>query len=455
MSLTPTFIHGMDVTIVNNQIKISKGYIVDGDIQYESSNDTVLSVNPSNGSYRLDYVIASPCGCNIKDICFSIISSNSLVPSNSLIPSNSYFLGFILVDPNFGSINNLIYYRSVNKDLDSDVLYTTPEFYYQNIKKSLEEWNTSTLYFEDQIVEYNGSLYKALKTHGSTSSTFNQDYANNCWLLLTNKSAVGPQGPIGIQGSISGTGVQGMQGPQGLQGLTGINGIDATGSQGPQGPIGLTGINGISGMQGPQGLQGLTGINGIDATGSQGPQGPIGVQGSISGTGVQGPQGLIGINGTQGPVGVQGSNGVQGKVGAQGLQGQGSQGSQGPIGLTGSNGNIGPQGLQGLQGLVGPQGLTGSNGVQGKIGAQGIMGNPGIQGPTGALGMQGPQGLIGVTGAGVQGPEGPQASVDCNSLIACLNGDRIINLLLTAGYISFNNTTGQYIWQTGAKFHPM
>jgi hypothetical protein len=89
-------------------------------------------------------------------------------------------------------------------------------------------------------------------------------------------------------------------------------------------------------------------------------------------------------------------------------------GVQGTTGTQGANGTQGVQGTTGLQGIVGS---TGAQGTQGLLGLQGTQGIIGIQGATGIQGKNGAQGMQGIQGfgysqlQGVQGPQGPSASL--------------------------------------------
>jgi hypothetical protein len=141
-------------------------------------------------------------------------------------------------------------------------------------------WQTGLSYSVDDLVEYQGSTYVAIRNTSGSEDPSNEGF----WALFVASGTAGPQGPQGLPGD---TGPQGPVGPAGPQGLTG-----ATGPHGPQGPQGLTGDTGPQGPQGPQGLPGDTG-----------PQGPVGPEGPQGLTGATGPQGPIGPEGPQGPAG--------------------------------------------------------------------------------------------------------------------------------------------------------
>jgi hypothetical protein len=101
-------------------------------------------------------------------------------------------------------------------------------------------WQTGLSYSVDDLVEYQGSTYVAIRNTSGSEDPSNEGF----WALFVASGTAGPQGPQGLPGD---TGPQGPVGPAGPQGLTG-----ATGPHGPQGPQGLTGDTGPQARKAPK-----------------------------------------------------------------------------------------------------------------------------------------------------------------------------------------------------------
>ncbi len=170
--------------------------------------------------------------------------------------------------------------------------------------------------------------------------------------LISIKTLIGPQGPVGATG---------MPGPQGEKGDQGIQGVP--GEQGIKGDPGIQGIEGKPGPIGPQGIQGKPGKDGLD-----GLDGKDGINGreielQTSSTHIQWRykgdilwKNLLAIEKLRGPKGDKGATGEKGERGERGIAGYpGSQGPRGPQGFTGP---AGPQGDPGAPGVGVPAGGT-------------------------------------------------------------------------------------------------
>jgi len=219
------------------------------------------------------------------------------------------------------------------------------------------DWDNMTIYYPNELVSYNGSVYickqpsSVLDGPGVPPYT-SPDITSIVWDLFS-LASIGPQGLTGYQGP---TGPGSNYYIQDSSPTASINSGDRW--------YDLT-----------TGLEYVWIYDGDSYQWVSPGAGPQGFQGS---NGATGPQGFQGSNGATGPQGSNGSNGSTGSTGPQGFQGSnGSNGATGPQGSQGSNGATGPQGSNGSNGATGPQGLNGSNGLNGATGPQGVTGPAG------------------------------------------------------------------------------
>nr|MCH9665668.1 hypothetical protein [Gammaproteobacteria bacterium] len=179
------------------------------------------------------------------------------------------------------------------------------------------EWIADTSYVLNDIVENNGSTYRATLTAGNTGAN-REPGVGELWATYWELwAAKGDKGDTGDQGEM------GLPGARGEMGTPGTNGTD--GAQGLPGPAGENGMDGATGSQGPRGLQGEAGQNGMD--GSNGVDGAVGPQGTPGMDGATGPTGPTGPKGDKGDQGEMGLQGIQGIQGIPGVSGDGSGGT--------------------------------------------------------------------------------------------------------------------------------
>jgi len=290
-------------------------------------------------------------------------------------------------------------------------------------------WNSATVYYENQVVSFNGSSWCAKQTNQNSVPATDAD-----WYLIA---------------------------AQGAQGVTGATGV--------QGPQGFNGINLV-----PKGAwNSATSYNASDCvtyggsawqcTASNTNQTPqAGSYWSLF-VGV-GPQGTAGTNGTNGAQGSQGSQGQQGSAGIGNVQ------VRGPY--TGST-SYNPNDIATYQGkawlctlattsipTVGPnwqifvdQGNVGTQGPQGTQGYKGDQGNQGYQGWTGPQGTQGTQGVQGATGIADAVYKGAWNSLSIYNYHDCItyNGSAYICLLANSNTNPSNATYWQLFISQGAQ----
>lgn len=85
------------------------------------------------------------------------------------------------------------------------------------------EWNSTTVYAQNDMINYNGSSYFSLQDSNANHTPGATDSAA-WWQLLAAQGATGqtgPQGPTGATGPKGDTGATGPQGPKGDPGPTG------------------------------------------------------------------------------------------------------------------------------------------------------------------------------------------------------------------------------------------
>ena len=105
------------------------------------------------------------------------------------------------------------------------------------------------------------------------------------------------------------------------------------------------------------------------------------------------------VDADSGPTGPTGDKGQKGQTGATGPTGpKGQKGEVGPTGPKGQKGEIGPTGSKGQKGQKGQTGATGPTGPTGPKGQKGQKGEIGPTGPTGDKGQKGQKGEVGPTG---------------------------------------------------------